>query len=59
MSTKILRKIRSSGEARPAAVSAKLRRKAVWVIAFFIAFVTAAALMVLFKIWVPGLAWAW
>lgn len=57
MTTKTLKRLKNRAENKPAALAQKLRKKALWVVLFFLIPAITVGVMIPLGIWVPGLAW--
>ncbi|HDZ53346.1 hypothetical protein LCGC14_0042830 [marine sediment metagenome] len=57
MGTKVLKKLGAKAASKPAAISARIRKRGWIVMAAFVIPTTVAAIMILLRLWVPGLAW--
>jgi hypothetical protein len=57
MATKTLKKLKTMSTSKPAAVAARMRKNAFYVLIAFLVPATIVAVMIPLKIWVPGLAW--
>ncbi len=57
MPTKTLKRLKSKARSKPAAAAHRLHKKSMYVFLFFVVMASVATGLLVFKIWVPGLAW--
>ena len=57
MTTKVLKKLKSREKSKPAAISERIRKKIIFVILAWVIPVIASLIMLVGKLWVPGMAW--